>query len=113
LTGTWADLAAPARILTAAPTRLSLVEAAALPLAGLTASRALQRVKAGRRGADSGDRRDRWGRLAGRAPGWTVSMVDAGELRVRVGACHRVDDAHRAHRVFEAGGLVGKVILTF
>jgi NADPH:quinone reductase-like Zn-dependent oxidoreductase len=44
--GTWADLiAVPARILTAAPTRPSLVEAAAPPLAGLTASQALQRVK--------------------------------------------------------------------
>ncbi|MEV6850287.1 zinc-binding dehydrogenase [Actinoplanes sp. NPDC051411] len=42
-----------------------------------------------------------------------VSMVDAGELHVRVGAYHRVDDVHRAHRVFEAGGLVGKVVLTF
>ncbi|MEU4217451.1 hypothetical protein [Actinoplanes sp. NPDC026623] len=42
-----------------------------------------------------------------------VPVPAAGELRVRVGACHRVDDVHRAHRVFEAGGLVGKVILTF
>jgi NADPH:quinone reductase-like Zn-dependent oxidoreductase len=46
--GTWADLVAvPARILTAAPRRLPLVEAAALPLAGLTASQALERVKPG------------------------------------------------------------------
>jgi NADPH:quinone reductase-like Zn-dependent oxidoreductase len=201
--GTWADLVAvPARILTAAPTRLSLVEAAALPLAGLTASQALQRVKpvAGERilvtGAIGGvgslavqlARRsgarvdglvsrlahvpavrelgaelvtDRVADLPAAAydavfdtasvhpgpalipggrylsitddplptdiPGAVkiqiredvrgladlVSMVDAGELRVRVGAYHRVDDVHRAHRVFEAGGLVGKVVLTF
>jgi NADPH:quinone reductase-like Zn-dependent oxidoreductase len=43
--GTRADLvAAPARILTRAPSRIPLVDAAALPLAGLTAAQALDRL---------------------------------------------------------------------
>jgi NADPH:quinone reductase-like Zn-dependent oxidoreductase len=201
--GTWADLVAvPARILTAAPQRLPLVEAAALPLAGLTASQALERVKPGpgerilltgavggvgslaiqlaRRSGARVDAlvsrpghvpaarelgaelvTDRLADLPAEAydavldtasvhpgpalipggryvsitddplptniPGATknqvreqaqgladlVSLVDAGELSVRVGAYYSIEDVHRAHELFEAGGLLGKVILTF
>jgi NADPH:quinone reductase-like Zn-dependent oxidoreductase len=201
--GTWAGLVAvPARILTAAPARLSLVQAAALPLAGLTASQALDRLRPGpgervlvtgavggvgslavQLARRSGARVDGLvSRLAhvpaarelgaelvvdrvadlpagaydvvldtagvhpGRAlipggryvsitddplpadiPGAAknqvredarglaglVSLVDAGELRVRVGSYHGVEDVRRAHEVFEAGGLLGKVVLTF
>jgi NADPH:quinone reductase-like Zn-dependent oxidoreductase len=201
--GTWADLVAvPASIVTAAPVRISLVEAAALPLAGLTARQALERIGPGpgqrilvtgavggvgslavqlarRTGArvdglvsriahvpaarDLGAElvTDRVADLPAQAydavfdtasvhpgpalipggryvsitddplpvdlPGAAknqvradaaglaalVSLVDAGHLRVRVGACHRVEHVRRAHRLFEAGGLLGKVVLTF
>lgn len=42
-----------------------------------------------------------------------VSLLDGGELRVRVGAYHSVEDVRRAHELFEAGGVLGKVVLTF
>ena len=42
-----------------------------------------------------------------------VSLVDAGELRVRVGSYHAIEDVRRAHELFEAGGGLGKVVLTF
>ncbi|GAA2632074.1 oxidoreductase [Paractinoplanes durhamensis] len=201
--GTWADLVAvPAGLLTAAPARLPLVQAAALPLAGLTARQALDRVTpapgerllvtgaAGGVGSlavqlarRSGARvdalvsriaqvavarelgaslvTDRVADLpvgaydavfdtasvhpgAALAPGGRyvsitddplpadipgaaknqvredaagladlVALVDAGELRVRVGAWHAVEDVHRAHELFEAGGVPGKVVLIF
>ncbi|GIJ75392.1 NADP-dependent oxidoreductase [Virgisporangium ochraceum] len=42
-----------------------------------------------------------------------VTLVDARELRVRVGAYLPVGDVRRAHELFEAGGMLGKVVLTF
>jgi NADPH:quinone reductase-like Zn-dependent oxidoreductase len=201
--GTWADLVAvPARILTAAPTRVSLVESAALPLAGLTASQALDRLKpapgerilvtggvggvgslavqlarrSGARvdalvsrpahvtaarevGADlvtdrvsdlPADAYDAVLDTASVHPGPAlaaggryvsitddplpadlpnaaknqvredgpgladlVALIDGGALRLRVGAYHPVADVRRAHERFEAGGMLGKVVLTF
>ncbi|MFI6071488.1 NADP-dependent oxidoreductase [Actinoplanes sp. NPDC051343] len=99
--GTWADLV-PARIRTAAPQRLALVEAAALPLAGLTASQALERVKPG-----PGERI-----LVTGAVGGVGSL--ALQLARRSGA--RVTHWSPGPGMCpppEAGGLLGKVILTF
>ncbi|HYN94965.1 MAG TPA: NADP-dependent oxidoreductase [Pilimelia sp.] len=200
--GVWADLVAvPADILTAAPTRIPLATAAALPLAGLTALQALERVRplpgerflvtgaVGGVGAlavqlarRSGVRVDglvsRPDHVAAarelgaelvtdrvqdlpdgaydavfdtasvhpgpalRADGRYVSitddplpdlphasknqvrqdaaglaelasLVDAGELQVRVAEYAPIEQVHHAHRLFEAGGLLGKVVLLF
>ncbi|MDT0269121.1 zinc-binding dehydrogenase [Streptomyces sp. DSM 44915] len=42
-----------------------------------------------------------------------AAAVDAGELRLRVAAYHPVAEVRRAHERFEAGGLLGKVVLLF
>lgn len=42
-----------------------------------------------------------------------VRLVDAGELRLRVAAHYPIGDVRAAHRRFEAGGLLGKVVLMF
>ncbi|RBM06231.1 NADP-dependent oxidoreductase [Streptomyces sp. PT12] len=42
-----------------------------------------------------------------------AALVDAGELRTRVAAYHPVDEVRLAHERFEAGGLLGKVVLLF
>ena len=45
--------------------------------------------------------------------GQLARMVDAGELRLRVAAHYGLYDVHDAHWHFEAGGLLGKVVLAF
>ena len=45
--------------------------------------------------------------------GQLARMVDAGELRLRVSAHYGLYDVHDAHWHFEAGGLLGKVVLVF
>lgn len=42
-----------------------------------------------------------------------VALVDAGELRLRIGARYPLDEVRAAHEYFEAGGRLGKVLLTF
>lgn len=42
-----------------------------------------------------------------------VRLVDDGGLRLRVAECHPVHEVRAAHRRFEAGGLFGKVVLSF
>ena len=42
-----------------------------------------------------------------------VTEVDAGRLTLRIGARFPVRDVQAAHRAFERGGLVGKVVLDF
>ncbi len=199
--GTWADLVAvPASLLAPAPTRVSLVEAAALPLAGSTALQALQAIgplagqqllvtgavggvgalavqlarRAGARvdalvsrpehieaaaelgaeqvayrladldrlydavfdtgSVDPGVLLRAGGRYAsitddplpnipgainpqvredGAGLAELVKLVDAGELRLRVAHYYPMGEVRRAHEEFEAGGLLGKIILLF
>jgi hypothetical protein len=42
-----------------------------------------------------------------------VKLVDAGELRLRVADYYPIREVRPAHERFEAGGLVGKIILLF
>ncbi|WP_326797682.1 NADP-dependent oxidoreductase [Streptomyces sp. NBC_01808] len=42
-----------------------------------------------------------------------AKLVDAGELRLRVAERYPLDDIRTAHERFEAGGLLGKVLITF
>lgn len=42
-----------------------------------------------------------------------AELVDTGELRLRVAARHPFTDIRTAHERFEAGGLLGKVLITF
>jgi len=42
-----------------------------------------------------------------------VSLVDKGALRVRVAVRYPIDEVRAAHELFEAGGVLGKVLLTF
>jgi len=42
-----------------------------------------------------------------------VALVDAGRLRLRIAAHHPVREIVAASRAMEAGGLLGKVVLTF
>jgi len=101
--GTWADLVAlPAVLLAPAPTRAALTQAATLPLAGLTALQALTAMKLQRAGVEGGP-------LLG-AGGRYVSITDD-PLPDIPGA--RGVQVREAHRRFEAGGLLGKVVLVF
>ncbi|WP_425825450.1 NADP-dependent oxidoreductase [Streptomyces fractus] len=200
--GTWADLVAlPSHLVTAAPTGVPLADAAALPLAGVTALQALRNagLAAGERilvvgaagavgglavqlarsmGAHADGLVSRpeheaaavelgaehvWHRAAdlprghysvvldtagldastalaaaGRyvsvsdeplpdVPGARKSyvqesaddlariakLVDAGELHVRIAARYTLSDIRAAHERFEAGGLLGKILVTF
>src|SRR6266536_4781532 len=101
--GTWADLVAlPAVLLAPAPPRAALTQAATLPLAGLTALQALTAMKLQRAGVEGGP-------LLG-AGGRYVSITDD-PLPDIPGA--RGVQVREAHRRFEAGGLLGKVVLVF
>lgn len=42
-----------------------------------------------------------------------AGLVDAGELRLRIAGRFPLDDIRAAHERFEAGGLLGKVLVTF
>ncbi|OLR94423.1 NADP-dependent oxidoreductase [Actinokineospora bangkokensis] len=42
-----------------------------------------------------------------------AALVDAGALRLRIGAQFPIHQSHQAHRRAEQGGLLGKVVLTF
>lgn len=66
--GTWAEqVSLPARLLAAAPTTLALEDAAALPLAGVTALQALSRaaVTAGESRMSSGSPPGQWSASGG------------------------------------------------
>ncbi|MFJ6743244.1 NADP-dependent oxidoreductase [Streptomyces sp. NPDC091279] len=200
--GTWAEqVVLPARLLAPAPTTVALADAAALPLAGVTALQALELAKVGagdrvlvtgavggvggiavqlaRRagatvdglvsrlehlgaarelgavdvwhtpvdlpgrtytavldtvGIDAGAALVEGGRYVSVSdepladiPGAAVSyvqenqdhlahlaaLVDSGELRLRVAHRHPFAEVRAAHERFEAGGVLGKVLLTF
>ncbi|MET8978922.1 NADP-dependent oxidoreductase [Streptomyces sp. NPDC004539] len=42
-----------------------------------------------------------------------VALVDKGALRLRIAARHPLDEVRAAHERFEAGGVLGKILLTF
>ncbi|MEV0749756.1 NADP-dependent oxidoreductase [Streptomyces sp. NPDC050273] len=42
-----------------------------------------------------------------------VALVDRGELRLRIAHRYRFDEVRSAHDRFEAGGVLGKILLTF
>ncbi|MFD8297168.1 NADP-dependent oxidoreductase [Streptomyces bauhiniae] len=42
-----------------------------------------------------------------------TKLIDAGALRLRIAEHHPVTDIRTAHKHFEAGGLLGKVLITF
>jgi NADPH:quinone reductase-like Zn-dependent oxidoreductase len=200
--GTWADLVAlPAQLLAPAPTTVGLIEAATLPLAGLTAVQALDKVspQPGERvlvtgaaggvggvavqlahhagalvdalvsrpqhvsaagdlgahvvvcdpaalpevayqvvfdtaGADVARALAPSGRyvsisddplpdLAGAVRSYVqedgkqladlVTLIDQGKLRLRVADRYPMEQVRAAHERFEAGGLLGKIVLTF
>ncbi|GAQ57035.1 NADP-dependent oxidoreductase [Streptomyces acidiscabies] len=200
--GTWSELVAlPAHLLTHAPTTVPLTDAAALPLAGVTAVQALDKTaltegarllvigaigavgglavqlarhtgtevdalvsrpahlaEAGALGAvhvthtltdltpatydaildtaglDAGHLLAPGGRYVSIAdeplpdvPGATksyvqenaahlahlVALIDKGDLRLRIATRHPLDQVRAAHEEFEAGGVLGKILLTF
>ncbi|WP_416967897.1 NADP-dependent oxidoreductase [Streptomyces sp. 4F14] len=42
-----------------------------------------------------------------------AALIDKGDLRLRIAARHPLDQVRAAHERFEAGGVLGKVLLTF
>ncbi|MFC4907884.1 NADP-dependent oxidoreductase [Actinomadura gamaensis] len=42
-----------------------------------------------------------------------AGLVDRGDLRLRVAATYPVEDVRKAHEIFESGGHLGKIVITF
>jgi NADPH:quinone reductase-like Zn-dependent oxidoreductase len=42
-----------------------------------------------------------------------VTLIDQGKLRLRVADRYPMEQVRAAHERFEAGGLLGKIVLTF
>ncbi|WBB59743.1 zinc-binding dehydrogenase [Streptomyces sp. WMMC500] len=112
--GTWSDLVTlPGHLLAPAPSSIALADSASLPLTGTTALQALRsaRTVAGERILVIG--------AAGAVGGLAVQLahlaklIDTHELRLRVAECYPLDDIRSAYERFEAGGLIGKVLITF
>jgi NADPH:quinone reductase-like Zn-dependent oxidoreductase len=102
-------VAAPSRQLARKPAGLSHAEAAALPLASLTAWQALvdtAQVAAGRRfaGLSVGPDYPALEALAG--------LAESGKLRVHLQATLGLAEAAKAHELLESGSVTGKIALT-